>query len=90
MLIFGYNKIMVASRELKNLEVDSRGRITLPKSLREGIEFFAIKPDDNGVIHLYPQRQVSLEDAKLIESLKKSAAEYHSNNLRKMPAEWLE
>lgn len=81
---------MVAAKDLKSLEVDSRGRITLPKSLREGIEFFAIRPDENGVIHLFPQRQVSLEDAKLIESLKKSAAEYHSNTLHKMPAEWLE
>ena len=81
---------MVAVKDLKSLEVDSRGRITLPKSLREGIEFFAIKPDENGVIHLFPQRQVSLEDAKLIESLKKSAAEYHSNMLHKIPAEWME
>jgi bifunctional DNA-binding transcriptional regulator/antitoxin component of YhaV-PrlF toxin-antitoxin module len=81
---------MVAVRQLKNLEVDSRGRITLPKNLREGIEFFAIKSDDNGVVHLFPQRQVSLEDAQLIESLKKSASEYHANALHKMPVEWLE
>ncbi|MEI6789898.1 MAG: hypothetical protein WCK42_01815 [Myxococcaceae bacterium] len=81
---------MVAARELKNLEVDGRGRVTLPKNVREGVEFFAIKSDENGVVHLFPQRQVSLEDAKLIESLKKSASEYHSNTLHKMPIEWIE
>lgn len=81
---------MVAAKQFKNLEVDSRGRITLPKDLRKGIESFAIKPDEKGVIHLFPQQQVSLEDAKLIESLKKSATEYRLNTLHKMPAEWIQ
>lgn len=81
---------MVAAKQSKNVEVDARGRVTLPKNLREGIESFSLKSDENGVIYLFPQRQVSLQDAQLIESLKKSALEYRSDTLQKMPIEWIE
>ena len=85
---------MSTAKKLKNLEIDARGRITLPKELREGVETFAIEPYKDGTLKLIPQRQVSLEDAKLIESLKeslkKSAQEYKKGKLHKMPPEWME
>ncbi|MEI8345850.1 MAG: hypothetical protein WCG27_00160 [Pseudomonadota bacterium] len=81
---------MSTAKKIKNLEIDARGRITLPKELREGVETFALESEKDGVLKLIPQRQVSLEDAKLIESLKKSAQEYKKGKLHKMPAEWKE
>ncbi len=79
---------MSVAKKIKSLEIDERGRITLPKEFREGVETFALEPKKNGVLQLVPQRQVSLEDAKLIESLKKSAQEYKTGKLHKMPSEW--
>lgn len=85
----GYYQVMGIAKKLKNLEIDERGRITLPKNLRDGIDAFAIEQQKNGTLILIPQKQVSLEDAKLIESLKKSAQEFKSGKLHKVPAEWL-
>lgn len=81
---------MSIAKKLKNLDIDNRGRITLPKELREGTDSFAVEPEKDGVLRLIPLRQVSLEDAKLIESLKKSAQEYKRGKLHKMPADWVE
>ena len=81
---------MSIAKKLKNLEIDARGRITLPKELREGVETFSVEPEKDGTRRLIPPRQVSLEDAKLIESLKKSAQEYKKGKLHKMPPEWME
>ena len=80
---------MNPAKKLKNLEVDGRGRITLPKSLRKDIEGFVIEPQKDGTLKLIPQKQVSLEDAKLIESLKKSAQEFKKGKLHKMPPDWI-
>ena len=80
---------MRTAKKLKNLEIDERGRITLPKDLRDGVDAFVIEPQKDGTLILIPQKQVSLEDAKLIESLKKSAQEFKSGKLHKMPAEWM-
>ena len=81
---------MSHAKKLKSLEVDERGRITLPKDLRKGIEGFAIEPQKDGTLKLIPQKQVSLEDARLIESLKKSAQEFKKGKLHKMPPDWIE
>ena len=81
--------IMSTAKKLKNLEIDSRGRVTLPKELREGVDTFAIESEEDGTLILIPQRQVSLADAKLIESLKKSAQEYKKGKLHKIPSEWI-
>ena len=80
---------MNPAKKLKSLEVDGRGRITLPKNLRKDIEGFVIEPQKDGTLKLIPQKQVSLEDAKLIESLKKSAQEFKKGKLHKMPPDWI-
>ena len=81
---------MSVAKKLKNLEIDARGRITLPKELREGVETFAVTSETDGTLRLIPQRQVSMADADLIESLKKSAQEFKKGKLHKMPADWME
>ena len=86
----GILKIVSTAKKLKNLEIDGRGRITLPKELRKGIEGFAIVPQKDGTLQLIPQKQVSLEEAKLIENLKKSAQEFKKGKLHKMPPDWIE
>ena len=86
----GKIKHMSVAKKMKNLDVDERGRITLPKELREGVDAFAISSEKDGVLILIPQRQVSVEDAKLIDSLKKSAQEYKVGKLHKMPKKWME
>ncbi len=86
----GIIKLMSTAKKIKNLEIDARGRITLPKELRQGVDTFVVESEKNGVLRLIPQKQVSLEDANLIESLKKSAQEYKKGKLHKMPPEWME
>lgn len=81
---------MGIAKKIKNLEIDERGRITLPKELRNGVETFAVTSEKDGVLRLIPQRQVSIEDAELIDSLKKSAQEYKNGKLHKMPKKWME
>ncbi len=81
---------MGQAKKIKKLEMDGRGRITLPKDFRKGIEGFAIEPQKDGTLKLIPQKQVSLEDAKLIEGLKKSAQEFKKGKLHKMPSDWME
>ena len=81
---------MSTVKKMKNLEMDERGRITLPKALRKGVEGFSIEPQKDGTLKLVPQKQVSLEDANLIESLKKSAQEFKKDKLHKMPSDWME
>ena len=88
--VYGHNEPMRHAKKLKNLEVDGRGRITLPKDLRKGIEGFAIEPQKDGTLKLIPQKQVSLEDAKLIERLKKSIENAKKGNVTKVPPEWME
>jgi|GEM_PF-2567484 len=77
------------TKKFKNLEVDSRGRVTLPKELREGVETFALEAKKDGTLRLIPQKQVSLEDANLIESLKKSVQEFKKKKLHKIPSKWM-
>lgn len=81
---------MSTARKLKLLDVDDRGRITLPKELRRGIDTFAVEAERDGVLRLVPQRSVDLADAKLIESLKKSAKEFKKGKLHKIPRDWIE
>ena len=75
---------------MKHLEIDGRGRITLPKDFRKGIDGFAIEKQRDGTLRLIPQKQVSVEDANLIESLKKSAQEFKKGKLHKVPPDWME
>ncbi len=76
--------------KLKTLDIDNRGRITLPSDYREGVDSFAVKPQSDGTLVLIPQRSVSIDDAKLLESLKKSANEFKKGKLHKIPSEWTE
>ena len=67
----GYSALMGTRKKTRTLELDGRGRLTLPKDLREGVETFAVESVPDGTLKLIPLRHVSLEDAKLIESLKR-------------------
>ncbi len=88
--ILCYAAYMSTAKKLKNLEIDARGRITLPKELRDGVDTFSVEPEKDGTLKLIPQKHMSLEDAKLIESLKKSAKEIKKGKLHKMPTDWSE
>lgn len=81
---------MSTAKKMKNLELDDRGRITIPQHLREGVEAFAVEQQDDGTLFLIPQKQVSLKDAKLIERLKKSVENAKKGNVTKVPTEWME
>jgi bifunctional DNA-binding transcriptional regulator/antitoxin component of YhaV-PrlF toxin-antitoxin module len=74
----------------KIVELDERGRITLPKDLREGISSFAIEAQRDGSLHLVPQKTVSLGEAELLESLKKSVSEFKKGQTKKVPAGWID
>jgi len=74
---------------LKIVELDERGRITLPKDFREGVSSFTIEPRPDGSLHLVPQKTVSLVEAELLESLKRSVSEFKKGQTKKVPADWI-
>ena len=86
----GIMENMSHAKKMKNLEIDGRGRITLPKDFRKGVEGFSIEAQEDGTLKLIPQKQVSLKDAKLIERLKKSVENAKKGNVTKVPPEWME
>ncbi len=79
----------MGNAKLKNLDLDERGRITVPANLREGVDAFAVEQQKDGTLLLIPQKAVSVEDAKLVEGLKKSASEFKKGKLHKMPSDWM-
>jgi len=72
------------------LDIDGRGRITLPKEMREGIYAFTAETLKDGAIKLVPQQIVSTEDAKLIQTLKGSIADFKTGRIKKTPRKWLD
>ena len=74
----------------KMVELDDRGRITLPKDLREGVAGYNVEPMKDGSIHLIPQKAVSLREAELLESLKKSVSGFKKGQTKKVPSDWID
>ncbi|MFN8790084.1 MAG: hypothetical protein ACK5Y2_01360 [Bdellovibrionales bacterium] len=75
---------------LKIVELDGRGRITLPKNLRAGVSSYSIEPHPDGSLHLVPQKTVTLVEAELLESLKRSVSEYKKGQTKKIPNDWID
>jgi hypothetical protein len=79
-----------AKKEKKVLDLDSRNRVTLPKELTRGVDFFSWQHLEDGTIKLIPQHVMSEEDSNLLASLKRSAADYKAGRLTKIPQSWLD
>ena len=73
----------------KSIELDPRGRLTLPKELRDGVGSFVIERTEDGIIHLIPQKTVSYQDALILASLNESITQYKKGKTKKVPKEWL-
>ncbi|TVQ78926.1 MAG: hypothetical protein EA369_05860 [Bradymonadales bacterium] len=73
----------------KTVEVDSRGRITLPKSLRLDVDAFAIEALQDGSIKLTPQKVVSAQEAKILEALRIGFEDVRAGRVKKLPSKWL-
>lgn len=80
----------VFRRSEKKLEIDSRGRITLPKSLRLNIDAFAVELFQDGTIKLTPQKVVSAQEAKIIEELRLGFQDVKAGRVKKLPSKWIE
>jgi bifunctional DNA-binding transcriptional regulator/antitoxin component of YhaV-PrlF toxin-antitoxin module len=81
---------MSTLKKLKTVELDERGRITLPKDLRRGVGSFAIESLKDGSLHLVPQKKVTMEEAEILESLKKSVSEFKKGQTKKVPTDWMD
>lgn len=79
-----------AKKEKKILDLDSRNRVTLPRELTHGVDFFSWQLLDDGTIKLIPQHVMSEEDSKLLASLKRSAADYKAGRIKKISQSWLD
>lgn len=80
-----------AAKKQKNLlDIDARGRITLPKELRDGVDAFTIEQMKDGALRLVPQQVVSADDAKLLQLLKGSIADVKAGRVKKIPQKWLD
>jgi len=77
-------------RVTRNLEVDKRGRITLPKEYRVGIETFYSEKLADGSIKLVPQMPVSMAEAKVLESLRNSLNSFKKGKTKKVPSKWID
>ncbi len=72
------------------LDIDGRGRITLPRELRDGVDVFQVQKLGDGSLKLIPQEVVSIEDAKVIKMLKRSINDFKAGKVEKIPEEWLD
>ena len=79
-----------AKKQKVLLDIDGRGRITLPKELRDGVDAFAISQLKDGTIQLVPQQVVSSEDAAVAKILKKSIADFKAGRIQKVSKKWLD
>ena len=75
---------------IKELSIDSRGRVTLPEQFRTGVDSFSIMPKKDGSLHLIPKKSVPMADADLLRDLKKSIKEMKEEKTTDMPKEWIE
>ena len=80
----------VAKKQKGLLDIDGRGRITLPKELRDGVDAFSVSRLRDGTLQLVPQQVVSLEDAALVKILKSSIADFKAGRVRKVSRSWLD
>ena len=78
-----------AKKEKNLLDIDGRGRITLPKELRKGVDAFAVESLGDGTLKLIPQQVVSSEEAKLLQMLKRSVDDFKAGRIKKIPKKWL-
>ncbi len=81
---------MGARKKNKTVEIDERGRITLPKELRKDVGSFAIESLKDGSLHLVPQKKVTLAEAEVLESLKKSVSDFNKGLTKKVPPDWID
>ena len=80
----------LAKKQKNLLDIDGRGRITLPKELRDGVDAFTVKQLKDGTLQLVPQQVVSAEDAALAKLLKNSVADFKAGRIKKIPRNWLD
>lgn len=71
------------------LDIDGRGRITLPRELRLGIDSFSVEQLKDGALKLTPQHTVSADDASILRALKSAAADVKAGKIKKIPKTWL-
>ena len=74
----------------KTISIDERGRVTLPPEARKGVETFVLEILKDGTLKLIPQETVSLTDAALLKSLKKSVAQAQLGEVEDVPDEWID
>jgi hypothetical protein len=79
----------LAKKRKNILDIDGRGRITLPKELREGVDSFTVKLLKGGTLQLVPQQVVSTEEARLVQILKSSVDDFKAGRIKKIPQSWL-
>ena len=79
-----------AKKQKNLLDIDGRGRITLPKELRDGVDAFTVERLKDGSLQLVPQQVVSSEDAALAKILKSSVADFKAGRIKKIPQNWLD
>ncbi|MEQ1666140.1 MAG: hypothetical protein ABL927_12280 [Bdellovibrionales bacterium] len=79
----------LAKKRKNILDIDGRGRITLPKELREGVDSFTVKLLKGGTLQLVPQQVVSTEEARLAQILKSSVDDFKAGRIKKIPQSWL-
>lgn len=89
----GYNRQDEVSMKAKKISsfisVDNRGRLTLPAEIRKGVESYSLEVMKDGALKLIPQEVVSLADAALLRSLKKSIKQMKDGETEEIPKEWL-
>ncbi|MBI4406255.1 MAG: hypothetical protein HY537_19000 [Deltaproteobacteria bacterium] len=73
----------------KTLNIDERGRITLPKELREGVDVFSVEKERDGSLRLVPQKSVSVQEAQILADLRQSVEQFKAGRTKPMPKEWL-
>ena len=78
-----------AKKVKKILDLDSRNRVTLPKELTHGVDFFSWKSMEDGTIKLIPQHVMTEAETQLLASLKRSAADLKAGRVSKIPQSWL-
>lgn len=75
--------------KVRRIALDNRGRITIPKRFREGVESFEIQPHKDGSIKLEPQKVVSIREAEILKSLRTSIAQFKQGKTKPVPKKWL-